>query len=102
MFAPHTQDPKVEYVGDLIALPSVNAPFRPEYKFSLPITNKYWRILREFSPTIVHVTSPDVVGFEAEVRACQIFLSVANPTQSLADRGLLALCSSGRSPMASR
>jgi len=69
VFAPHTQDPKVEYVGDLIALPSVNAPFRPEYKFSLPITNKYWRILREFSPTIVHVTSPDVVGFEAELWA---------------------------------
>ena len=69
MFAPFTQEPKVEYVGDLVALPSVNAPFRPEYKFSLPMSGKYLRLLGEFNPTIVQVTSPDVVGFQAEVRS---------------------------------
>ena len=59
IFAPTVENPQVEPVGDLVSVPSLPIPFRPEYRFTFGLKGDTRRAFEEFRPNIVHVASPD-------------------------------------------
>ena len=59
IFAPTVENPQVEAVGDLVSVPSLPIPFRPEYHFTFGLKGDTRRAFEEFRPNIVHVASPD-------------------------------------------
>ncbi len=65
VFAPTVDDPPMEHSGTLVPVPSVSAPGRPEYRLSTRFPRKARAALRAFGPDIVHVATPDLLGFRA-------------------------------------
>lgn len=65
IYSPTTQTPAFEPKGDLISIPSVAIPGREEYQFPLLIPPRIKNDLAQFSPNIVHTSSPDLVGHRA-------------------------------------
>ena len=65
IYSPTTQTPAFEHQGDLVSIPSIAIPGREEYQFPLAITPRIKRDLKEFSPNIIHTSSPDLVGHRA-------------------------------------
>lgn len=50
---------------ELISVPSVSIPRRREYRFSLGLPRLQKQGLLEFAPDVVHVSTPDMLGFAA-------------------------------------
>lgn len=65
IFAPTIAEPQVEHQGTMIPVPSAPAPGRPEYRISLFLPAKEREQLESFDPDIVHIATPDVLGFTA-------------------------------------
>lgn len=65
VYAPTVKEPAFEATGDLISVPSVAIPFRPEYRLPLSLTPKLRRDLKAFRPNVVHIGSPDFVSHRA-------------------------------------
>ena len=65
VFAPTADRPALEAVGKVLSVPSVPVPGRPEYRLSLILSPYLKKELREFAPDIVHIATPDIVGFQA-------------------------------------
>jgi len=65
IYSPTIDKPAFEPVGDLVSLPSVPIPGRPEYRLPLGITPGVWRDLKAFAPNIVHISSPDISAHRA-------------------------------------
>ena len=65
IFAPTVDDPPMDHAGTLVSVPSVSAPGRPEYRVSTRFPRKARAALRAFRPDIVHVATPDLLGFRA-------------------------------------
>jgi glycosyltransferase involved in cell wall biosynthesis len=65
VYSPTVEKPAFEPTGDLISLPSVSIPGRPEYRFSLGLTREVRRDLANFAPNIVHISSPDRAARQA-------------------------------------
>ncbi len=65
VYSPTTQTPAFEPAGDLVGLPSIPFPGRGEYRFPLGLSAKIKDDLAEFSPNMVHVSSPDPSGHKA-------------------------------------
>lgn len=59
IYSPTVGKPAFEPTGDLISLPSVSIPGRPEYRFPLGLTREVRKDLSDFAPNIVHISSPD-------------------------------------------
>jgi glycosyltransferase involved in cell wall biosynthesis len=65
VFAPTVDDPPMRHAGTLVPVPSVSAPGRPEYRLSTGFPEAARVALEEFEPHIVHVATPDWLGFRA-------------------------------------
>ena len=65
VYSPTTETPAFPPVGELVSLPSVAIPKRPEYRFPIGLTRKVRRDLAAFNPDIVHVSAPDVAARQA-------------------------------------
>lgn len=65
IFAPTTKAPPLQHNGTLIAVPSQKLPGRPEYRVSTGFPSKQRRILEDFNPDLVHIATPDILGFKA-------------------------------------
>ena len=65
VYSPTTDTPAFEPAGELVSVPSLPVPRRPEYRVALRLTGKLKRDLRRFAPDIVHVASPDPVAHTA-------------------------------------
>jgi glycosyltransferase involved in cell wall biosynthesis len=65
VYSPTVDKPAFEPVGDLVSLPSIPIPGRPEYRLPLGITPSVWQDLKAFSPNIVHISSPDISAHRA-------------------------------------
>lgn len=65
VFGPTIEKPELDHVGELSVVPSVKMPGRPEYLITtgLPDVNK--AKLESFNPDIVHIASPDILGYKA-------------------------------------
>ena len=62
---PTVTDPPMEHAGTLLAVPSVSIPTRPEYQFTRGFPDEAkWR-MAHFQPDVVHLATPDRLGFAA-------------------------------------
>lgn len=69
VFGPTVDSPPVEHAGELVAVRSIPAPGRPEYRVSLGLDRTARRRLAAFAPTLVHIATPDVLGVRARAWA---------------------------------
>ncbi len=65
VYAPTTDTPAFEPAGELISLPSIPIPGRPEYRLSGGVNRRIRRDLAAFKPNVVHVSAPDLSGHRA-------------------------------------
>jgi glycosyltransferase involved in cell wall biosynthesis len=65
VYSPTVEHPAFPPTGDLISVPSVAIPSRPEYRLPVRMPAEVRRDLEAFNPNIVHVSSPDIVGHRA-------------------------------------
>jgi phosphatidylinositol alpha 1,6-mannosyltransferase len=65
VYAPTVDDPAFEPVGDVVSLPSMALPRRPEYRLPLGIPRQVRGDLADFAPDIVHISSPDIAAHRA-------------------------------------
>ncbi|MCY7339495.1 MAG: glycosyltransferase family 1 protein [Sphingomonas bacterium] len=65
IYAPTVANPAFEATGDLVSVPAMAIPGRPEYRLPLRIPLSVRRDLEAFAPNVVHVASPDIVSHRA-------------------------------------
>lgn len=65
VLGPTVAEPPIRHVGELAAVPSVPAPGRPEYRLSYRFPRSVRERLEAFGPTLVHIATPDWLGFRA-------------------------------------
>ncbi len=65
VFGPTVDDPEIDHEGEFVPVPSVPMPGRPEYRVTVGFPDKAQNRLREFNPTLVHLATPDLLGFRA-------------------------------------
>lgn len=65
IFGPTIDQPALEHEGTFIAVPSVSLPGRPEYRVSTSLSSEAKRNLLEFDPDLVHIATPDILGYKA-------------------------------------
>ena len=66
VFAPTVDDPPVDHEGTLIPVNSVPAPGRPEYRITTGFPQEARQHLLDFDPSIVHIATPDPLGYQAK------------------------------------
>ena len=65
IFGPTDDDPAIDHVGDFTAVPSIPMPGRSEYRVTVAFPEQVQKELKEFEPTLVHLATPDLLGFRA-------------------------------------
>jgi phosphatidylinositol alpha 1,6-mannosyltransferase len=65
VYSPTTDHPAFAPTGDLVSIPSVPLPARPEYRLGLGLSARVRRDLEKFDPNVVHISAPDIVGHRA-------------------------------------
>src|SRR5438270_6331459 len=65
VYSPTVEHPAFPPTGDLVSVPSVPIPSRPEYRLPVMLPARVRRDLELFNPNVVHVSSPDIVGHRA-------------------------------------
>src|SRR5690625_2194321 len=65
VFGPTIATPGLEHAGELVSVPSVWIPGRPEYRVSLTLPEAERQRLEDFKPDIVHIATPDILGYKA-------------------------------------
>lgn len=64
-YSPTTDTPAFDPAGELVSIPSVPIPGRPEYRLGLGLPAKVRRDLEAFKPNIIHISAPDIIGHRA-------------------------------------
>lgn len=65
VFGPTIDEPEIEHAGTLVDVPSVAMPGRPEYRATISFPKSARKKLKDFNPDIIHIATPDVLGFKA-------------------------------------
>jgi glycosyltransferase involved in cell wall biosynthesis len=65
VFGPTDDNPDLDHTGEFIPVPSIPIPGREEYRFSTGLSDEADRRLHTFAPTLVHLATPDILGFRA-------------------------------------
>ncbi|MEP7351336.1 MAG: glycosyltransferase family 1 protein [Sphingorhabdus sp.] len=65
VYSPTVAEPAFPATGDLVSVPSIAIPNRPEYRIPLSLSGRVKRDLDRFSPNVVHISSPDRVARQA-------------------------------------
>lgn len=65
IYSPTVAEPAFAPTGDLVSVPSVAIPRRPEYRIPLSLSRAVRRDLEAFNPNIIHISSPDRVARKA-------------------------------------
>jgi glycosyltransferase involved in cell wall biosynthesis len=72
IYSPTVDDPPFRAVGDIVSVPSIALPGRPEYRFSLGLTPAIRDDVRRFRPTHFHISVPDLTGTQAQALASEM------------------------------
>lgn len=64
VFGPTIPDPPVNHNGTLISVPSIKMPGRPEYRITTGFPEYAKQKLEEFNPDIIHIATPDILGYK--------------------------------------
>jgi phosphatidylinositol alpha 1,6-mannosyltransferase len=62
VYSPTVENPAFEATGNLVSVPSIAIPGRPEYRLPLRISREMKRDMEAFAPNIMHISAPDRVG----------------------------------------
>ena len=65
VYSPTVAEPAFERNAEVVHIPSLSIPRRPEYKFTTGLPRRARHDLEAFAPNILHVASPDVLGHRA-------------------------------------
>lgn len=65
VFGPTVDEPALEHNGEFVPVPSVPMPGRSEYRVTVGFPDSAQRRLEEFNPTLIHLATPDLLGFRA-------------------------------------
>ncbi|MBN2733048.1 MAG: glycosyltransferase family 1 protein [Balneolaceae bacterium] len=65
VFGPTVDEPALDHEGEFVSVPSVPVPGRQEYRLTVGFPDSAQQRLYEFGPTLVHLATPDVLGFRA-------------------------------------
>ena len=65
VYAPTVATPAFAPTGDLVSVPSFAVPGRSEYRVAIGLPTRLRRDLAQFSPNLVHVSAPDLLGHRA-------------------------------------
>lgn len=65
VFGPTVEEPEIDHEGEFVPVPSVPVPGRQEYRITVGFPESAQNRLREFEPTLIHLATPDVLGFRA-------------------------------------
>ena len=65
VFAPTVDNPPVDHAGTLVPVPSLPVPGRSEYRLSLGLSREARQALADFQPTLFHIATPDLLGYQA-------------------------------------
>jgi phosphatidylinositol alpha 1,6-mannosyltransferase len=65
VYAPTVEHPAFPPTGDLVGVPSVPIPGRPEYRLAFRLPRSVRRDMAEFAPNVVHIAAPDIVAHRA-------------------------------------
>ena len=71
VYSATTDTPAFEPTGDLVSLPSVPIPARPEYRLTTGLPDYVRKDLAEFAPNILQISSPDIAAHRAVTWARQ-------------------------------
>ena len=66
VYSPTTPTPAFSPCGELVSVPSIRAPGRPEYRLALGLPRAIREDVVRFAPTAVHLSAPDLLGFQAQ------------------------------------
>ena len=62
VFAPTSDTPAFAHQGEIVPVPSLPLPARPEYRLALGMAGHVKRQLLDFAPDIIHIAVPDLLG----------------------------------------
>jgi phosphatidylinositol alpha 1,6-mannosyltransferase len=65
VIAPVAKVPALTHVGNIVPVPSIPLPRRPEYRLALGLPRSVQKQMIEFKPDIIHVAVPDLLGYRA-------------------------------------
>jgi glycosyltransferase involved in cell wall biosynthesis len=65
IFAPVAGEPAFPSVGEVVPVPSMAIPTRPEYRIALGLSKAARQRLEDFRPTLFHIAVPDIAGYKA-------------------------------------
>jgi len=65
IFAPTGPKPALAHQGELISVPSMPLPGRPEYRLAFGLGSDAKRKLLDFKPDLIHIAVPDLLGLAA-------------------------------------
>ena len=65
IYSPTVEEPAFKAVGEVVSVPSIAAPGRPEYRLPLRLPISVRRDMADFAPNVIHVASPDLVAHRA-------------------------------------
>lgn len=65
VFTPTAARPAFTPAGSVVHVPSIALPGRPEYRLALGMPRKVQRRLKQFAPDIIHIATPDLLGYRA-------------------------------------
>src|SRR3989337_1530331 len=68
--------PAFEPAGTLVPVPSIPLPVRSEFRLALGLPRAVRADLRRFSPDIVHLSTPDILGTRAQTFAKRLGIPV--------------------------
>lgn len=63
VFGPEGPSRALSPVGEFVGLPSIPAPPQPEYRFALGMPRAARQRLESFRPEIIHLATPDLIGW---------------------------------------
>lgn len=72
VYSPTAAQPAFAPAGDLVSVPSVGIPTRPEYRVALGLGRSAREDVRRFAPTHVHLSAPDWLGTGAQAFAKEL------------------------------
>ncbi len=76
VYSPVTATPAFEPAGTLVPVPSIALPVRSEFRLALGLPRAIREDIRRFSPDIVHLSTPDILGTRAQSFAKQLGIPV--------------------------
>src|SRR5260221_1745162 len=76
IYSPVTDTPAFEPAGDLVPVPSIALPVRSEFRLASGLPRHIREDVARFSPNLIHVSTPDILGTRAQTFAKRLGVPV--------------------------